>query len=66
MFKMKRTKVTVVIAREGDGYVSLCPELDIASQGHTVQEARANWKEAVELFVETADASEVQSRLRTA
>lgn len=63
---MKRTQVTVVIAREGDGYVSLCPELDIASQGRTVEEARENLKEAVGLFLETADAAEVQSRLRTA
>lgn len=63
---MKRTQLTAVIEREGDGYVSLCPELDIASQGYTVQEAQANLKEAVELFLETADASEVQSRLRTA
>ncbi len=63
---MKRTQLTAVIEREGDGYVSLCPELDIASQGYTVQEAQANLKEAVELFLGTAGASEVQSRLRTA
>ena len=33
---------TGIIEREGDGYVALCPELDIASQGHTVEEARRN------------------------
>lgn len=63
---MKRTQLTAVIEREGDGYVSLCPELDIASQGYTVQQARTNLKEAVELFMETADAAEIQCRLRTA
>jgi len=29
-------KLTALIEREGDGYVSLCPELDVASQGETV------------------------------
>ncbi len=66
MINMKRThQLTAVIEREGDGYVSLCPELDIASQGRTVEEARENLKEAVGLFLETADAAEVQSRLHT-
>jgi predicted RNase H-like HicB family nuclease len=56
--------LTVTIWREDDGYVSLCPELDIASQGDTVEEARANLQEAVDLFFETADASEVAERLK--
>ena len=56
---------TGIIEREGDGYASLCPELDIASQGNTVEEARQNLMEAIELFLETADPSEVQNRLRT-
>jgi predicted RNase H-like HicB family nuclease len=54
---------TGIIEREGDGYVALCPELDIASQGDTVEEARRNLVEALELFFETADPSEVQHRL---
>ena len=58
-------QLTCVIEREGDGYVSLCPEIDIASQGDTVQEARANLVEAVELFFETADASEISERVRS-
>lgn len=49
--------------REGDGYVALCPELDIASQGDTPAEARANLIEAVELFFEVAPFEEVQRRL---
>ena len=53
-----------IIEREDKGYVALCPELDIASQGNTVEEARCNLTEALELFFETADASEVQRRLQ--
>jgi predicted RNase H-like HicB family nuclease len=57
--------LTAIIEREDDGYVSLCPELDVASQGDTVEEARHNLKEALELFLETADPSEVAGRLHT-
>ena len=56
---------TAIIEREDDGYVALCPELDIASQGETVEEARANLAEAVELFFETASPSEIRKRLRS-
>ena len=56
-------RLTGVIEREGDGYVSLCPELDIASQGNTIEEARANLIEAIELFLETASPQEIQGRL---
>lgn len=45
-------RLTALIEREGDGYVALCPELDVASQGQTVEEARTNLTEAVELFFE--------------
>ena len=56
-------KLTAVIEREGDGYVSLCPELDIASQGDTVEQARDNLREALELFFETASSKEIKQRL---
>lgn len=56
---------TALIEREDDGYVSLCPELDIASQGDTVEEARQNLVEAIELFFEAADPSEIASRLKS-
>ena len=60
---MKRTQqLTAIIEREGDGYVGLCPELDIASQGDSIEHARANLQEAVELFFETADPSEIERR----
>ncbi|MEO1393288.1 MAG: type II toxin-antitoxin system HicB family antitoxin [Cyanobacteria bacterium J06634_5] len=55
---------TAIIERESDGYVSLCPELDISSQGNTVEQARENLSEALELFFETADPSEIVNRLR--
>jgi predicted RNase H-like HicB family nuclease len=55
-------RLTAIIEREGDGYVSLCPELDIASQGDSIEGARENLREAVELFFETASPEEVQHR----
>jgi predicted RNase H-like HicB family nuclease len=57
-------QLTAIIEREGDGYVALCPEVDIASQGDTIEEARSNLKEALELFFETALPSEIRSRLQ--
>lgn len=56
-------KLTAIIEKEDDGYVALCPEVDIASQGSTIDEARDNLKEALELFFETASTKEVESRL---
>jgi predicted RNase H-like HicB family nuclease len=61
---MKKMTFSAVLSPEGDGYVSLCPEVDIASQGDTVDEALANLKEALEGFFETASAEEVQRRVR--
>lgn len=55
-------KLTAVIEREDDGYVSLCPELDIASQGNSVEQARDNLREALELFLETASPEEIKRR----
>jgi predicted RNase H-like HicB family nuclease len=58
-----RQQLTAMVEREGDGFISLCPELDIASQGDTAEEARANLQEALELFFEVADKSEVRRRI---
>jgi predicted RNase H-like HicB family nuclease len=60
---MLNQRMTAIIEREDDGFVSLCPELDIASQGATIEEARANLIEALTLFFETASPSEVARRL---
>jgi predicted RNase H-like HicB family nuclease len=59
---MKHVELTAIIERQGDGYVGLCPEVDIASQGNTIEAARKNLQEAVELFFETADPSEIERR----
>ena len=56
-------KLTAIIEPEGNGYVSLCPELDIASQGDTVEVARDNIREALDLFFEVASPEEVKQRL---
>ncbi|MCL4544467.1 MAG: type II toxin-antitoxin system HicB family antitoxin [Chloroflexi bacterium] len=56
-------QLTAIIEREGDGYVSLCPELDIASQGDTIEAARDNLREAIGLFFESASADEIEQRL---
>ena len=58
----QRRQFTAIIEREGAGYVSLCPELDIASQGDTIEEARGNLGEAVELFFECASESEINRK----
>lgn len=57
-------RLTAIVGREGDGYVALCPEVDVASQGNTVAEARDNLAEALTLFFETASDDEVDKRLR--
>ena len=55
-------RLTALIERQGDVYLALCPEFDIASQGGTVEEARSNLAEALGLFFETADPSEIDRR----
>jgi predicted RNase H-like HicB family nuclease len=60
---MRKIQLTRVIEKEGDGYVALCPELDIASQGDTVAEARKNLVEAIEGFLEVASEQELKDRL---
>jgi predicted RNase H-like HicB family nuclease len=63
---MKRQlQLTAIIEREGEGYVALCPELDVASQGESVEEARHNLVEALELFFEVADPTEIEERLHS-
>ena len=59
---MRTIAFTALIEKEGDGYVALCPEFDVASQGGTVEEAKANLQEAVELFLECAAPDEVARR----
>lgn len=60
----KILQLTALIEREGSGYIATCPELDIVSQGETVEEARKNLLEAVEGFFEVASESEIRRRLK--
>lgn len=59
---MHYKQLTAIIHKEDDVYVSLCPELDIASQGINIEEAKDNLKEAVELFFECASPEEINQR----
>ncbi len=54
-----------MIEREDDGFVALCPQVDVASQGDTIEEARVNLIEALTLFFETAAPSEIQRRFQS-
>jgi predicted RNase H-like HicB family nuclease len=56
---------TAIVEKEGDAYVALCPELEVASQGASIEQATANLKEAVELFLECADPQEIARRQRS-
>jgi predicted RNase H-like HicB family nuclease len=56
-------RLTAIIQPEDGAFVALCPELDIASQGDTVEHARDNLREALELFFECAPPDEVAQRL---
>ncbi len=65
---MEHAEFTIQIRREvlssgEDVYVALCLELDIASQGETVEQAKANVTDAVESFFATASPSEIECRL---
>jgi predicted RNase H-like HicB family nuclease len=55
-------QLTAIIQRENDGFAALCPEVDVASQGDTVEQARSNLKEAVELLLEAASPAEIAER----
>ena len=60
-----RRQLTAIVERDGNGYVALCPEVDVASQGDSVAEARSNLEEALGLFFETASTEEIERRLRS-
>ncbi|MCY4571156.1 MAG: type II toxin-antitoxin system HicB family antitoxin [Gemmatimonadetes bacterium] len=57
-----RRQLTAIVEREGNGYVALCPQVDVASQGDSVAEARSNLEEALGLFFETASTEEIERR----
>ena len=49
---MQVRTLTAIVHKEEDLYVAQCPEVGTVSQGHTVEEAVANLKEATELYLE--------------
>ncbi|MBI2861300.1 MAG: type II toxin-antitoxin system HicB family antitoxin [Chloroflexi bacterium] len=57
--------LTAVLHREEDLYVAECPEIGTVSQGHTIEEAIANLKEATELYLEEFPLSEITRPLLT-
>jgi predicted RNase H-like HicB family nuclease len=58
-----KVQFTAIIQRSEQWFIALCPELDVASQGGTVEEARRNITAAVKLFLETASPSEIRRRV---
>ncbi len=62
---MKQRSFTAVLEKEGSEFVALCPELDVASQGDSIESAMANLREAVELFLECASPQELQQRMHS-
>ena len=62
---MKTQTFTAIVQKDQDSWIALCPELDVASQGDTIEEAKANLREAVELFLEMASPKELDQRLHT-
>jgi predicted RNase H-like HicB family nuclease len=63
MKRKSKFSLTAVIQRSEKCFVALCPELDVVSQGKTVEEARHNIAEAAELFLETASPAELKQRM---
>jgi predicted RNase H-like HicB family nuclease len=59
-------RLTAIIEREDDGFVALCPELDVVSQGSSIEDARASLIEALTLFFEAAPEEEVRRRMQLA
>ena len=62
---MKTRTFTAIVQKDGAGWTALCPDLEVASQGETIEHAMANLREAVELFFEVANPLEVERRLRS-
>lgn len=59
---LRGRRLSIIIKREDNGFAALCPELDIVSQGTSIEEEKANLIEAISLFCETALPSEISRR----
>lgn len=60
---MELPRLTAVIEKEDKWYVATCPELGVASQGRTNEEAESTLQQAVELLLEEADETEIRRRM---
>lgn len=60
---MKRN-LTAIVGCDGDFEVAPCPDSDVASRGVTIEAARRNSSEALELFLECASPQEIERRRR--
>lgn len=58
-------KPSAIAEREGDGYVSLYPELDNVRQGNSIEQARDSLREAFDLIFDAASKKEIKHRLHT-
>lgn len=56
-------QMTAIIKRKGRGYIALCPQLDISSQGETIEQAKGNLREQLELFIESVPPDELKRHL---
>ena len=56
-------RFTAVINKEEEWFVAHCIELGVVSQGKTIEEAQANLKEAVELYIESFGVEELPESL---
>jgi predicted RNase H-like HicB family nuclease len=63
--KTKSRRLTALIERDGDWFVATCPEVDVASQGRTIEQARKNLVEALDLFFSMASPSELKRRMKS-
>lgn len=64
MYMIDYHNFMATIQKDEDIFVSLCPELDIASQENSIDEAKYNLEEAIELFSETASSNEIKHRIK--
>jgi predicted RNase H-like HicB family nuclease len=55
-------RITAILERADDGFFALSPALDIASRGATIEEARANFGQALNLSFETGSSQEIRHR----
>ena len=60
---MANKRLTAAIIKEEQWYVAHCLELGIVSQGKTVEEAQANLREAVELYIESFGYDEIPAEM---